>query len=270
MIRYLKDGLQLTRGQSFSIGVMFLFQLIWSVLFYRFIQTHVVAVMQRFPPEQLAAQQVQLFVNESALRIFETNLAAPFLWSLLIFIVVRSIITPVITAGIYDSLHTSGPRGTIFIQGIKRLCGFFTLLFWIRNLLIALPLYWLIPITIQHVYQADSYVALAIQIVPLVLGMMIYSSLLKLIFMYIQLARTTDSGLFQAVLVSLRYLLPICGLALIVFSLTAFCGLLVFASSLYWAGFLTLIIHLLYPLLQMMFKVWGISIQYKLWQDKRS
>jgi hypothetical protein len=270
MIRYLKDGLQLTRGQSFSIGVMFLFQLIWSVLFYRFIQNHVVAVMQRFPPEQLAAQQVQLFVNESALRLFETNLAAPFLWSLLIFIVVRSIITPFITAGIYDSLHTSGPRGTIFIQGMKRLCGSFTLLFWTRNLLIALPLYWLVPISIQHLHQADSYVSLAIRIVPIVLGMMIYSSLLKLIFMYMLLAKTTDTGLLQAVLVSLRHLLPICGLALIVFSLAACCGLLIFVSSLYWAGFLTLIIHLLYPLLQMMFKVWGISIQYKLWQDKRS
>jgi hypothetical protein len=124
MIRYLKDGLQLARGQSFAIGVMFLFQLIWSVLFYRFIQNHVVAVMQRFPPEQLAAQQVHLFVNESALRLFETNMATPFLWSLLIFIIVRSIITPFITAGIYDSLHTSGPRGTIFIQGIKSYSGF--------------------------------------------------------------------------------------------------------------------------------------------------
>lgn len=270
MIRYLKDGLQLTRGQSFAIGVMFLFQFIWSVLFYRFIQQHVVAIMQRFPPQQLSADHVNLFVNESALRLFETNLAIPVLWSLLAFILIRCIITPILTAGIYDSLHSDGPRGTIFIQGIKRLCGSFTLLFWIRNLLIAIPLYWLIPVTTQRLLQADSYVSLVTLFLPILLGMMIYSSLLKLIFMYMQLAKTTNTGMFHAILVSFRHLLPICGLALVIFSISSLCGLLIFAAGMYWAGFLVLLLHLLYPLLRMMLMVWGISTQYKFWQDNRS
>jgi hypothetical protein len=269
MIHYLKDGLQLARRQSFAIGVMFLFHFIWGVLFYRFIQNQVVAVMERFPPQQLAIEHVHLFVNESALRLFETDLAKPFLWSLLIFILVRSILTPLISAGVYDSLHSEGPRGTIFIQGMKRLCGSFTLLFWLRNLLIAIPLYWLIPMSVYRITHADSYISLATQFMPILLGMIIYSSLLKLVFIYMQLAKTTNTALFQAIRVSFRHLLPICGLALVIFSIAALCSLLIFASSLYWAGFLTLMIHLIYPLLQMVFKVWGISIQYKFWQDKK-
>lgn len=269
MIHYLKDGLQLARRQSFAIGVMFLFHFIWSVLFYQFIQNHVVSVMQRFPPQQLAVERVHLFLNESALLLFETELATPFLWSLFIFVLVRALISPFITAGLYDSLHTEGPRGTIFIRGMKRLSGSFTLLFWLRNLLIAIPLYWLIPVTAYRLTNADSYSSLALGLLPILLGMLLYSSLVKLIFIYMQLARTTDTGLFQAMLVSFRHLIPICGLALVVFSITSLCSLLIFSSSLYWAGFLTLMIHLLYPLLQMALKVWGISVQYRFWREKK-
>ncbi|MEX2416400.1 MAG: hypothetical protein WD424_09670 [Paenibacillaceae bacterium] len=269
MIYYLKDGLQLARRQSFAIGVLFLFHFIWSVLFYQFIQNHVISVMQRFPPQQLAIERVDLFLNESALLLFETKLATPFLWILFIFILARLVISPFITAGVYDSLHTEGPRGTIFIQGMKRLSGSFTLLFWLRNLLIAIPLYWLIPIAAFRLTHSDSYSSLALGLIPSLLGMMLYSSLLKLIFVYLQLARTTDTGVFQAMLVSFRHLFPICGLALVVFSIASLCSLLIFTSSLYWAGFLTLMIHLVYPLLQMALKVWGISVQYRFWREKK-
>ncbi len=266
---YLKDGYQLARKQSFAIGVMFLFHFIWSMLFYQFIQKHVVSVMQRFPPQQLATERVDLFLNESALLLFETKLAQPFLWTLLIFVLARVVISPFITAGVYDSLHTEGPRGTIFIHGMKRLSGSFTLLFWLRNLLTAIPLYWLIPYAADRILYADSYFSLVLAIVPILLGMMVYSSFLKLIFTYIQLAKTTDSRLYLALVVSFRHLLPICGLALIVFSITTLFGLLMFTSSLYWAGFLTLILYLVYPLLQMALKVWGISVQYKYWLEKK-
>jgi hypothetical protein len=269
MIHYLKDGLQLARRQSFAIGVMFLFHFTWSVFFYQFVQNHVVSVMRRFPPQQLAIERVHLFLNESALLLFETELAKPFLWTLFIFVLVRSLISPFITAGVYDSLHTEGPRGTIFIHGMKRLSGSFTLLFWLRNLLIAIPLYWLIPISTYRMTHADSYFSLALGLIPILLGMMLYSALLKLIFIYMQLAKTTDTELFHAMLVSFRHLLPICGLALIVFSIASLCGLLIFSSSLYWAGFLTLIIHLVYPLLQIALKVWGISVQYRFWREKK-
>lgn len=269
MIHYLKDGLQLARKQFFAIGVMFLFHFIWSMLFYQFIQDHVVSVMQRFPPQQLAMERVDLFLNESALLLLETELAQPFLWTLLIFILARVVISPFITAGVYDSLHTDGPRGTIFIHGMKRLSGSFTVLFWLRNLLTAIPLYWLLPIAMHRITHADSYFSLAFGLIPILLGMMVYSSFLKLIFTYIQLAKTTDTRLLLAILLSFRHLLPISGLALIVFSIASLFGLLVFTSSLYWAGFLSLVVYLVYPLLQMALKVWGISVQYKYWQEKR-
>ncbi len=266
---YLKDGLQLARRQSFAIGVMFLFQFFWSMLFYQFIQDHVVSVMKRFPPQQLAIERVDLFLNESALLLFETELAQPFLWTLLFFILARFVISPFITAGVYDSLHSEGPRGTIFIQGMKRLSAFFTILFWLRSLLTAIPLYWLIPVAMQRITYADSYLSLALGLMPILLGMMVYSSLLKLIFIYIQLAKTTNTRLLMALLISFRHFLPICGLALIVFSVAAAFGLLVFTSSLYWAGFLALVIYLVYPLLQLALEVWGISVQYRFWQEKR-
>jgi hypothetical protein len=266
---YLKNGFLLARKQSFAIATMFLFHFFWSILFYQFIQRQVVSVLRRFPPPELAVERVNLFLNESTILLFRTELAMPFLWTLLAFILIRLVISPFITAGVYNSLHSEGPRGTIFIQGMKKLSGYFTLLFWTRNILFAIPLYWLLPIIVHRITHADSYISLAFGIAPIWIGLMIYSSLLKLIFIYVQLARTTNNGLFIGMLVSLRHLLPICGLALIVFSVASVCTLLIFASSLYWAGFIILILHLAYPLLQMAFKVWGISVQYKFWQENK-
>jgi len=269
MIHYLKDGWQLAQRQLFAIGVMFLFHFFWGVFFYKFIQNHVVSVMQRFPPQQLAMDRVHLFLNESAHLLFETELAQPFLWTLLVFILVRLVLSPFLTAGVYNSLHSKGPRGTIFIEGIKRLSGSFTLLFWLRNVLIAIPLYWLIPVIVYRLTHASSYTSLAIGLIPILLGMVIYSSLTKLIFVYLQLAKTTNTGLSLAVAIAIRHLLPICGLALVVFGIAALCSLLILTSSLYWAGFLALIVHLVYPIVQMAFKVWSISVQYRFWLQKK-
>ena len=94
--------------------------------------------MSRFPPEELSGDRVQLFLNESAILLFKTELATPFLWTLFAFVVVQLFITPFITAGLYNSLHTEGPRGTVFIQGICKLGGSFTLLFWIPGVVYAL------------------------------------------------------------------------------------------------------------------------------------
>lgn len=266
----LKEGFHLARRQTFSVVSLFLFHLIWGVSFFRFIGQHIRSVLERFPPTEFSGERVNLFINESLLLLERTDLAKPVLWWLLVYIVVRVLLTPMLHAGIYNSLYDSHtPRGTTFIHGLRHFGGSFTWLYLLRLLLTAIPLYPAIPSIMSHWQTAHSYGELAATTLPWLIGIAIYGAVLKMLFLYIQLALITDDRLLDSVLFALRKLLPICGLALIVFATAAACTLLVYTASFVWTGFLAIVLYLGYPLVQIWFRVWSIAAQYRFWVSAR-
>lgn len=256
--------------ESFSIGVLFLFHFVWSMLFYRFIQSNVVEVMGRFPPREFDGERVNLFLNESLLLLQKTDIAKSFIWILIAYIATRLLLTPLLHAGIYNSLFdTLGPRGTVFIRGTRRLGGSFAWLYLLRLALTAIPLYWAVPSAARTFAASDSYLSLALGLAPWIVGFAVYGALLKLFFMYVLFALTSEQRLLGSLFFSIRHLLPICGLALSVYAVTASLSLLVYSASLFWAGFFAVVVYLVYPLLQIWLKLWGIAVQYRFWTSPR-
>ena len=270
MMQHLKEGMRLTNREPFALFTIFLFHFLWGVLFYRFIQSHVVEVMGRFPPSELGGERANLFVYESILLLQKSDIAAPFLWILLAYVATRLLLTPILHAGMFFSLHErSGPRGTVFIQGFRRYGGSFVWLFLFRLALTAIPFYWAIPVLRHSFAVADSYADLALHLAPWVIGIAIYGSLLKLLFTYILFGLMSDERLFRNLGIAFRHILPICGLALSVYGITLLLSLLVYSISLYWAGFLAILLYLAYPLLQTWLKIWGVAVQYRFWANSK-
>lgn len=266
---YVIAGFHAARRQPFAIGALFLFHFFWSMWLYRFVEDRVIAVMRRFPPPEFSGERVELFLNESALLLFKTDLAAPTLWALAAFAAVRLLVLPLLHAGVYESLHRQGPRGTVFIAGIRKHGGVFALLALLRAALTVLPLYWVLPYGWARLLDADSFTALAVSVLPLLVGLTLYGGLIKLLFMYAQFGRTAETGMLGSLWLALRRLLPVSAIALTVYAAALLAGTLVFSAAVFWAGFAALLLHLAYPLLKMLLKVWDIAAQHQFWREKR-
>lgn len=269
MLRYWKEGLQLTRKQSFAIGVLFLFHFSWAFVFYRFIQSNVVEVMERIPPTELGEARLNLFLNESLLLLLKTELAQPILWLLLVYVGIKVLLTPILHAGLYASLHDeSGPRGTVFIGGIRRCGGSFVWLYLLRIAITAIPLYWAIPSVLNTLSTSASLGKVALSLIPWVIGIAAYGGLLKLFFTYILFGLTAEKSLLSNLVFSFRHLPLICGLALSILGVSILLGLLIYSASFYWADLISVILYLAYPLLQIAVKVWSIAVQYRVWNTE--
>lgn len=265
---YVIAGFHAARRQPFAIGVMFLFFFFWNLFLYRYVQGQVVAVMRRFPPPELSGERAELFLNEGIFLLLKTDLALPVVWMLGLFAAFRLLVTPLLYAGVYQSLHREqGPRGTVFITGIRKLGGAFALLALLRAALTAIPLYWALPYGWARLLEADSFAALAVALLPLLAGLAVYGGLLKLLFMYVQFGLTAETGIWGSLWLALRRLFPICAIAFMIFAAAFLIGLLVFSLSVYSAGLIALMLHLVYPLLKMLLKVWDIAAQHQFWRS---
>lgn len=265
---YVIAGFHAARRQPFAIGVMFLFFFFWNLFLYRYVQEQVVAVMRRFPPPELSGERAELFLNEGIFLLLKTDLALPVVWMLGLFAAFRLLVTPLLYAGVYQSLHREqDPRGTVFITGIRKLGGAFALLALLRAALTAIPLYWALPYGWARLLEADSFAALAVALLPLLAGLAVYGGLLKLLFMYVQFGLTAETGIWGSLWLALRRLFPICAIAFMIFAAAFLIGLLVFSLSVYSAGLIALMLHLVYPLLKMLLKVWDIAAQHQFWRS---
>ncbi len=270
MVRYLRESLRLAGGQMFSLVILFLFHFTWSVLLYRFVQARVIEVMQRFPPAELGGERFQLFVNESSLLLERTDLAMPVLWMLLAYAAGKVLLTPILYAGVYASLlNPHRARGTIFIEGMRGFGGSFTWLYLLRLALMALPFYWAVPAFMTGLNTASSITQLLLSLAPWAIGIALYGGMLKLMFTHLLFALMANRGLLSSLAFSLRHLPKLSLLACIIFGIAVASAAIFYSISLFWAGFLTIIIYLLYPLVQLGFRIWSIAAQYEYWQARQ-
>lgn len=267
----LKQGFRRAAREPFAIGTLFVFHFVWSVLLYRYIEGRVTEVMSRFPPPELGGERIDLFVYDFWLMIQDKSVALPVIGMLLVYAAVRLVLAPTLDAGVFNSLHDDRtPRGTAFIQGVRRLSVSFIWLYALRLLVTAIPLYWAVPAMFRVWLSASGPLALAIGLAPWLAMLLVWSAWLKLLFTYILFALTEDDRLLSAIGFAFRRFLPVCGIALAVFAVSLPVGLALFTASVYWAGFLSVVLYLVYPLVRIGFRVWGIAAQYRYWQSHRT
>jgi hypothetical protein len=249
--------------QHFVLLVLWIYQFTWGLLLLLFIKSIVVPLLHRYPGQHMSQSAVQLFLAEGQFQLMKTDISHSYLWTLLVLVLVKMALTPIINAGIFYSIHNNRLNsGYRFFKGVKELGGTFTLYYIIQVCLTAAPCYWLYPILQKALTSQPSYEALVIAVMPWVIGLLVYGYMIHLSFLYLMLGRTTQASVSESIGVFLRHLPMILVLAGLLLLLSGVLTTLTMSASLLWAGLSALILHQVFHVLKMLFKLWAISTQY--------
>ncbi|WP_127589182.1 hypothetical protein [Paenibacillus koleovorans] len=271
MLRHLKYGFKMTSSQHFLLLVLWLYQFAWGLLLMAFVQSIVVPLMHRYPSGHLSQSAVQLFLAEGEFQLTKTDISYSYLWTLLGLVVARMVLTPLLNAGVFYSIHNSHLNsGYRFFRGIRELGGSFTLYYLCQMALTAAPLYWIVPIAKKALVTVGSYEGLASALLPYVAGVAVYGYLIHLLFVYIMLGRTAETSTFESVRIFFSRFLVILLLASLLLLLSGLLTAITMSVSLLWAGLSAYILHQLFHVLKMLFKLWAVSSQYHHFNEQQA
>jgi hypothetical protein len=264
-----KTGLNGALRQPFAVTGLFVYELLWGFFMYRYIQSIVTPLLHRYPGAGVPSSAGHLFFAEGQFRLMKTELIVPYLWTLAGLLAVRMIVSPLLNAAVYYSLHrTDLNAGYRFFKGIKALGGVYSLYYAILLAFSVAPLPWIFGKA--NALFEKNYLSgeLLTALLPYAAGYLIYIFLLKLLFMYVQFGKAAGIRIMPTLLCWAGNLHR----AIIIAVLVSFAFLLltaiVFTISYIWAGLTALILYQLYPLFRIFMKVWSISSQYEQWRVK--
>lgn len=270
MWSFARRGWTVARKSWFLLFLLFVYQYVWGFLLFKYVKNTVVPLLHRYPGEELPETANRLFVLEAQFQIAKTDAIMPYVWAILLFALARMVLTPLINGGIYNALHrrTEAKQRTAFFQGMKRVAKPFLLLYLLQTVLAFAPLLLLVPKLMASLQGAHDFQSIALTVIPFTIGWLAYQGILELAIMYVGFGIVSERNGWASLATFVRHLLPIMGLALLLFAITGGIGLLTTAASLWWAGFLAVLIHQLYPLVRALFKLWGIASQYQFWESR--
>jgi hypothetical protein len=265
LLESLKAGLFAVGRRSLIIVLLFLYEIIWSFILYRYVHSVVGPILYRYPGEDIPNWS-SLFWIESEIRLLKTDMADAYVLTLLAMLLVRMLLTPLINAGVFQTIHHStGDQWRVFIDGIRRMWGRFLSLYALQTLAALAPLYWLVPPVARALRNGDLVSLLQPGSLLPWIGYLLYLALARLGFMYIQFAVASGERWGAALLIWLRKLLPSLGLTACILLIALFLQSILAAASLFWAGLVALIIYQATPLLRVALKIWEIASQHDLW-----
>lgn len=270
MSQYLKQGWSTALGQLFIVIMLFVYRLAWGIAIYQFVKSVVVPLMHRYPGSELPGHMLRMFFIEGQFQLFKTDLANPYLWTLLLMLGLRMAFTPLLDAGIYYAVHHRGqPVGTAFFRGMKRVGKSFAILYAVQMALTVTPfLLFVYPKLKQVLFAYGSLTSLLVHGGIWLGAWLLYAGLLHLLFMHLQFGRVTGYGILNAALTFVRSSLSVVGLGALLLLITSGVILAALGGTLVWAGFAAVLIHQALYFLQALFKLWTIASQYELWKVK--
>ncbi|PWW05261.1 hypothetical protein DFQ01_105246 [Paenibacillus cellulosilyticus] len=269
MKQHLKAGWSLTVRHLYIIIVLFVYQLLWGFFLYRFVDGIIIPLLRRYPGSGMPASAARLYVYEAEFRLMKTDLIQPYLWTFAGLIVLRMLLTPLLNAGLFHSLHhASTEQGTRFLQGMRRAWLPITILYWVESLLALAPAYWLLPRALSTILSGVSVKSIIMELLPSASGWLSWGVLLHLFFLAMQLSAASGGGAFNGLWRAFRHFLPYIGMSLFLWCAIGALGLFVFSASLLWAGFLAIVVHQGYRFVKTLLKVWTIASQYDCLQSR--
>jgi len=271
---YIRSGWSLIKNQLPSIIILFLYQLLWGSFLYRLVNSVVTEVLVRYPDPPPNPLSQALFLLEGPYELKHSPEIHLYLWLLLGMALIRLLVTPLLQAGVLYGLMPKEERksGLPLFRGMKEFGKQVFLFLFIELVLISLPLIWIIP-HIQGLLP-DILRSGTMQITPilkvsaLLFVWMIYCWLIDQCLLFAQFGYLFKRGLWRSILIGVKYVLPGVGISLILgaFALILF---IIFGSvSWIWTGILALIMQQSYPFIRSLFRVWGLTSQYQLWEIK--
>lgn len=271
MLHYMKHGLRAAWKQPFVVITLFVYQLLWGFFLYKMIASIIVPILHRYPGADQGMTARYLFYSEGQFQLMKTNLPDPYLWLLLVLLILRMVLNPIINAGVYYSLaHEQLNSGYRFVSGIRQLTLPYLVYYFIQTALTLLPIIWLGPKALTLIQHEVSLFGMATALLPWIAGYAAYGYLLHLGFMFIQFGKLYDIHPFSALIKFLRYSPLVIGLAFVLLCITGVFTAAAITASYIWAGLIGLMLYQLFPLLQMFCRVWSIAVQHELWNAKTS
>ncbi|QAY67374.1 hypothetical protein [Paenibacillus protaetiae] len=272
MKTYLKQGWRLAVKHMYIIVFLFIYQLIWGFFLYRYLDSAISPLLQRWPAESPSHSAVQLFLSEAQFRLLKTDLATPYLWTLGGLLAARMLMTPVLNAGLFHSIHYAKDdnSGTRFFQGIKKSWKKIVLLYVIQAALAIAPAFWLLPRGFKLLWTSSSIQELLSQALPWAAAWLLWGFALHLISLAMQFGAVSGAGPFKALGQALTRLIPYLAVTIAMWGISAVCGLLLTGVSLIWAGLIALILHQSYSFIRTLLKVWTVASQYECLQAKEA
>lgn len=266
-MKYIKESFGIVRHHFYIVIILFLYQLIWGFFLYRFIDGVVSPILERYPDPNPTETSMQMFLIESQFQLMKTDIIDYYLWMLAGLFLIRMLITPFINAGLYYSIHHRDDKGVLFFKGIKYAWKPVCLFYWLENLLILAPAYWIIPYFYAkwRLYDIEQ---LGFNILPLLLGWIVFAWIIHQLFLFMQFGQVSKTGVFRGLLLSLKNLPAILGITLLLLALLIVISGIFTAAAWIWTGLIAIILHQSYHLVRSIVKVWGIAAQYQLWQNK--
>jgi len=264
MKQHLKAGWALTVRHLYVIIVLFVYRLLWGFFLYRIVDDIVSPLLRRYPDAGMSASAVRLFLYEAEFQLTKTGLIQPYLWTFIGLLGARMLLSPLLNAGLFHSLHhASNGEGTKFLHGIRRAWLPVTALYWIESLLALAPGYWLLPRALSTILGGDTIGGIFKALLPAACGWLAWGVLLHLVFLAMQFGAASEQGAFKGLWQSVRRFLPYLGVSLAMWCAAGLAGLLLSSASLIWAGFLAILVHQAYRFVQTMLKVWTIASQFE-------
>ena len=265
MLESLKAGLSAVGRRSLIVVLLFLYEIIWGFILYRYVRSVVAPILYRYPGEEIP-NWTSLFWIEGEIRLLKTDMAEPYLLTLLAMLFFRMMLTPLINAGVFQTIHhASGEQWRMFVDGIKRMWGRFLSLYWLQSAAVLAPLYWLVPIVAQAIRDGNLNNLLQPGSILPWIAYSLYIVIVRLCFMYVQFAVVSGEKWRAALLTWLRKLFPALGLFACILLAAFVLHSILAAASLFWAGLTALIIYQATPLLRVALKIWEIASQHDLW-----
>lgn len=269
MLQSIKQGWSSTMRQFSILILLFIYQLGWGLVLYQFIQSIIHPLLRRYPGNIMPESTVQLFFNEAQFQLAKTHISYSYITIFALLVLFRIIISPLIQAGLCHAIHVAPMREKrSFLQGVKRYGRTFIMLYWLQLVLALLPLYWIWPYAYQVYVEQFSLQPIIMELLPVLIGWGLYGFVLHLFFLYIQIGKVSQRPFLASITAAGRHLLPIAGVALLLLLFSGLIAGIVAMVSMVWAGLLAILLHQMYHLLRTIFKVWGITSQYHLWEAK--
>jgi len=272
MRTYLATGWRAAVRHRYVIVLLFLYQLLWGFAIYRMAEGVIRPLLLRYPGVTRDSAALERFLYEAQFRLLKTDLAQPYLWGLLLLLLLRMAVSPLINAGLYYSLRRSGGNGTgasggdssdregggtLFLEGIRKVWKPVMLLYWLEALLALAPALRLVPRSAEALVTGlhnGSWPGP--EFLPYAAGWLIWCFAVHLVFFGLQLGIAGGDGLGTSLPTSLRRLLPMAGVAVVMGLIGAGLGAVSSAVSLVWAGLFALILHQGFHFVRVFVKVW--------------
>lgn len=267
----LKKGWDMTVRHKYVVVLLFLYRLMWGFFLYRFVDAVAAPLLARFPSGHPNPDAAELFLIEARFRLMKTGLADETLWLLGGLFLVRMVLTPLLSSGVYYSFHHSdGKGGTKVLSGMRAAWKPVALLYGLEKAALLLPAFWLLPLAEARLAATPSLADWLIGLAPYAAAWAAGGFVLHLLFQFMQFGAVAREGALKGLTSALRKLGPLIAVSLILFGIGLAVSLTAWAVTLLWSGFAAIALHQGFHFLRSLLVLWTAASQYELWHTANS